>query len=262
VVRLLMKYLLSKLLSKLRQSIKLSAIKVFNRNKDKYECPVCNYQGYFLDIKADTGFRKNALCPNCGSLERHRLQILVMNNLFKSKDFSKARMLHFAPEKFFEKYFKEKFKEYVTADLYMENVDVKADLTDLPFKDAEYDFVFASHVLEHIKDDLTALSEIRRILKPKGIAILPVPIVAEKTIEYPEPNPFEANHVRAPGFDYYDRYYNYFSYIEKYSSSDFSTKYQAFIYEDRSNWPTQKIPLRKSMTGEKHLEIVPVGFAE
>ena len=42
-------------------------------------------------------------------------------------------------------------------------------------------------------------------MKPNGIAILPVPVIVKKTIEYPAPNPNEANHVRAPGYDYWDR---------------------------------------------------------
>jgi hypothetical protein len=51
--------------------------------------------------------------------------------------------------------------------------------------------VFASHVLEHIPDDGLAIREIRRILVPDGIAILPVPLVSLKTIEYAEPNPLK-----------------------------------------------------------------------
>lgn len=92
----------------------------------------------------------------------------------------------------------------------MHGVDHNVDLQELPFEDQTYDFVFASHVLEHIPNDEKAISEIRRILKPNGIAILPVPLVAEKTIEYSEPNPNETYHVRAPGFDYFDRYDRYF----------------------------------------------------
>ena len=71
----------------------------------------------------------------------------------------------------------------------MENVDFKVDLTDLPFSDSSYDFVFASHVLEHIQNDHDALAEIKRVLRPGGIAVLPVPIIGAPTVEYPEPNP-------------------------------------------------------------------------
>jgi len=41
-------------------------------------------------------------------------------------------------------------------------------------------------VLEHIKEDNNAIMEIRRILKPNGFAILPVPIITDYTVEYPD----------------------------------------------------------------------------
>jgi hypothetical protein len=115
-------------------------------------------------------------------------------------------------------------------------------------------------VLEHIPNDKKAIQEIRRILKPDGIAILPVPLVAESTIEYPEPNPHETYHVRAPGVDYFDRYTLYFSRIEKYTSDSLPEKYQLFIYEDRSRWPTVQCPLRPAMEGDRHIDIVPVCY--
>jgi ubiquinone/menaquinone biosynthesis C-methylase UbiE len=170
-------------------------------------------------------------------------------------------MLHFAPEEFFRKHFKKSFGAYITADLNMHDVDYQVDITKLPFTDAQYDFVFASHVLEHIKDDLKAISEIRRVLRPGGIAILPVPIVSTETIEYPEPNPFESNHIRAPGADYYERYKKYFSRVELYSSNDYPSEYQTFVYEDRSNTPNEKFPLRRAMAGERHIDTVPICFA-
>ena len=108
-----------------------------------------------------------------------------MDQLLKEMNGTPLRMLHFAPESYFKGFFSSQFSKYETADLNMKGVDHKVDIQKLPFVDATYDFVFASHVLEHIKDDEKALFEIRRILKPNGIAVLPVPLVAEKTIEYP-----------------------------------------------------------------------------
>ena len=142
----------------------------------------------------------------------------------------------------------------------MHGVDYKVDITKLPFKDATYDFVFASHVMEHIQDDEKALSEIRRILKPGGMAVLPVPLVAEKTVEYAKPNPNESDHVRAPGYDYFDKYEQYFSRLEKFRSDSFPSINQLFIYEDRSRWPTNELSLRPSMPGKKHIDVVPVCY--
>jgi SAM-dependent methyltransferase len=183
-----------------------------------------------------------------------------MNNLLRDVNAARSRMLHFAPEDFFRKVFANKFGQYETADLHMKGVDHKVDLQKLPFDDASYDFVFASHVLEHISDDQQAISEIRRILKPNGIAVLPVPLVAEKTVEYPQANPNETYHVRAPGFDYFDRYERSFSKVVKFSSECLPKTYQLFLYEDRSYWPTNECPLRPPMEGEKHIDIVPVCY--
>jgi len=170
-------------------------------------------------------------------------------------------MLHFAPEPFFREYFSKQFGQYESADLSRKGVDHNVDLQQLPFDNGSYDFIFASHVLEHIPDDEKAISEIRRVLKPNGIAILPVPIVAERTIEYPEPNPHEAYHVRVPGIDYFDKYEHHFSRIEWFSSDSLPEKYQLFVFEDRSQWPSRECPLRPSMAGEKHIDIVPVCYA-
>lgn len=49
------------------------------------------------------------------------------------------------------------------------------DLRQLPFRNESFDFVSALDVLEHIKDDELAVSEINRILKKKGLTIITVP---------------------------------------------------------------------------------------
>ena len=47
--------------------------------------------------------------------------------------------------------------------------------TELPFKDAVFDVVMASDVLEHIQNDVAAAGEIARVLRPGGTAIITVP---------------------------------------------------------------------------------------
>jgi SAM-dependent methyltransferase len=183
-----------------------------------------------------------------------------MNIVLDGLNTSAMKMLHFAPEPFFKDYFSQRFGHYETADLSMRGVDHNVDVQELPFEDETYDFVFASHVLEHVPNDIKALSEIRRILKANGIAVLPVPLIAEKTIEYSEPNPSESYHVRAPGPDYFDRYNRYFSKIIKYGSDSLPGKYQLFIYEERGHWPTEECPSRPSVQGDKHCDIVPVCY--
>lgn len=247
-------------LNNLKNDIRLSIFRLQNFNKEKFECPVCGYIGAFKDVNPPTGLRKHAKCPKCNALERHRIQYLVVDKILKEINSSEMKMLHFAPEPFFSEIFSKRFDLYETADLSMSDVNYNIDLQRLPFGDHSYNFIFASHVLEHIPDDEKALSEIRRILKPNGIAILPVPLVSEKTVEYPKPNPNESYHVRAPGFDYFDKYDRYFSKVDKFSSESLPKKYQLFVYENRNQWPTKLCPLRPPMQGEKHIDIVPVCY--
>ena len=46
------------------------------------------------------------------------------------------------------------------------------DVTALPYPDANFDIVFGDHVIGHISDRQMALSEIVRVLKPGGYALL------------------------------------------------------------------------------------------
>lgn len=50
-----------------------------------------------------------------------------------------------------------------------------ADVRNYPAQDNSIDFILFNHVLEHIPDDIGALKEVKRILKPGGCLILGVP---------------------------------------------------------------------------------------
>lgn len=51
----------------------------------------------------------------------------------------------------------------------------KASLPSLPFPDESFDCVICSEVLEHVEDDLAAITEIARIISPGGSLIVTVP---------------------------------------------------------------------------------------
>ena len=226
----------------------------------QFACPICLFEGRFVTNRSSSGQRYAAICPKCKSAERHRLQFLTMQELKKSIDFSELSLLHIAPEAALGKILRSWFGTYTTADINSAGVDVVVDLTAADLPDESYDVVYASHVLEHIPADNLALKEIVRILRPGGFAVLPVPLVCEVTIEYPEPVTTEFGHVRAPGYDYYERYEAHFSSIQTFSSEDFDERYQLFVYEDRSRYPTIACPYRVSSQGARHRDIVPIAY--
>ena len=125
-------------------------------------------------------------------------------------------MLHVAPEQVFFKKFK-KFNSwtYTTTDLNSPLADVKANLCNLPFKDECFDLILCNHVLEHIVDDIKAMEEIYRVLKPQGKAIIQVPLNRKKKISYenyditdPKERSFhfgQYDHVRIYGMDFFER---------------------------------------------------------
>ncbi|MEZ4988649.1 MAG: class I SAM-dependent methyltransferase [Saprospiraceae bacterium] len=186
-------------------------------------CSICNSE--FKEFgEFGLSKRKNAQCHKCNSLERHRLSWKYINertDLLKST--KRLRLLHFAPEKvFYDIFSAHQNIEYYPCDLMPEkysfsgNVKVsKADITDIPFENDFFDVIICNHVLEHIPNDALAMSELYRVLKKKGWAILQVPIdySREKTYEdfsITKPEEREKafgqnDHVRWYGRDYKDR---------------------------------------------------------
>ena len=205
-------------------AVKAKAWEIKNARKQPFDCPICGYSGPFEDF-GRPHIRWSALCHGCGALERHRLQYLVLEKILSRLETRELQMLHFAPEDFFRPYFRDQFGRYETADLMAPDVDHKVDLQRLPFGDATYDFVLASYVLAHIPDDATAIREIRRILRPGGIAVLPVPIIRRVTEEFDQPD--EATHVRAPGEDYFERYKPHFARVDIYRSEQFRSAFSS-----------------------------------
>ena len=167
--------------------------------------------------------RKNALCPGTFSLERHRLLWLYLK---KETDFfnSNNKILHFAPEQCFHKFFKSFFKNYTTTDLNSPIVDIKADICNLPFNDNSFDYILCNHVLEHIYDDDKAMKEIFRVLNKNGIAILQVPIDIKNDLTH-EGRDIDNEEVRNKLFGQYDHLRMYgLDYFKKLKKVGFNVK--------------------------------------
>lgn len=154
---------------------------VFSRTSPR-QCPICEYNGFFLSYGVQN--RAEARCPQCGSLERHRLIYLALMShgecMFSGKD-----VLHFAPEQCLGDLFRRRANRYVTADLLRNDVDMRVNLTDIGLADNTFDLVICNEVLQYIPNDSAALGEIFRILRPLGTALITVAMIYEwkKTLE-------------------------------------------------------------------------------
>lgn len=192
----------------------------------RFECRLCRN-----GIKSFLPFgivpRPNAQCPARKSLERHRLVWLYFRretNLFADK----LKMLHLAPEFCLSRHLQKLPNiDCISADLNPSSAMVQMDITNIHFRDDAFDVIYASHVLEHIQEDIKAMRELDRILKPQGWAILQVPILVEGTFEDPAIDTPEErerllgqhDHVRKYGLDYKDRL----------SEAGFKVKVQPFV---------------------------------
>lgn len=146
------------------------AIKMFGNYAR--QCNLCDFSGNFLAF----GFppRFDAYCPSCGSLERHRL-FGVWLDQNKEKVAGKD-VLHFAPESILTAPVKPLAGTYRTADLDQRYADLVLNIEDIALPDESVDLIICNHVLEHVNPDL-ALSQLRRILRRSGKLLLMFPIV-------------------------------------------------------------------------------------
>jgi len=116
-------------------------------------------------------------CPWCGSHDRERHLFLYMTAMGLLTDLSDKNVLHFAPERRLSpKIIAARPESYVKCDLFPQEADVmRVDMLKIPFKENSFDLLIANHVMEHVDDDRRALSEITRVLKSGGYAILQTP---------------------------------------------------------------------------------------
>ena len=133
-------------------------------------CPLCGYVGYFRHAGRPPRF--DALCPQCGSFERHRLFWLWFKGEKSKLD---EPILLFGPEPILAAKFRAVYSDYVTADLYTE-ADLNLDIEDIDLESGSINTVICNHVLEHVSDR-KALAEIYRVLSENGRLIASIPIV-------------------------------------------------------------------------------------
>jgi SAM-dependent methyltransferase len=193
------------------RAVRHAALRLRHRGRARY-CPGCDSHVAAFLPSGTTHPRPDARCPICGGLERHRLIALFFRS-HKPASLRVGRLLHFAAEPCLRDVLARAADAYVRADLDASRGDVVLDLTQIDLPDASVDSLLCSHVLEHVDDDLRAMREIRRVLRPDGWALILVPLFAEHTWEdativRPEDRVRhfgQHDHVRAYGPDVADR---------------------------------------------------------
>ncbi|MBD3343818.1 MAG: methyltransferase domain-containing protein [Chitinivibrionales bacterium] len=139
-------------------------------------CPCCNGNfKKFLPAGQNENRRENAKCPDCSSLERHRLTAYLSKKLLIGR--SQIRFLHIAAEQCLISFFGNMNPQlYVTGELEGRNCTINFSIESIPFKDETFDVALCSHVLEHVLQDRLAITEFYRVLNKNGIAFLEVPV--------------------------------------------------------------------------------------
>jgi SAM-dependent methyltransferase len=194
-----------------------------------FVCPICHEPAWELGVfgvddeilrqkkVVAAGVRK-VVCPSCKSTDRERLVYLYLKRRLANKTQQRFRILHIAPEPNILKTIKSMSHVfYVTADFCKPPADLHFDLVKAPFPDCTFDAIICNHVLQEIPDDRAAMEEIRRILRPRGWAVLQVPLshVLEDTFEDPG--------VTSP----WSRVFKESHYVRMYSPRDYKRRLEA-----------------------------------
>lgn len=219
------------------------------------ECPLCgrHYNSwrpiYGRHADGSLYLLKDHLgaCWYCIAYPRVRQLYYWLRNDYDIVNRNHLKILHIAPERqISDKIRKMANVEYLCLDKRCEGYRypkyvVNGDVRNLTFDSSTFDLIICNHVLEHIIDDKKAMNEIKRVLKPNGIAILMVPIdynltqtIEENgdchyTPEEREKRFGQFDHVRCYGTDYFDRLSEIGFTVERKSFNDQLSKYYGFM---------------------------------
>jgi len=216
-----------------------------NQNKNIYYCPVCNKkingfnkidEAYFKEWDKNQFIHSifcfetlNFLfysCKKCGASDRDRLSALFLKEKLLKNGNKKYKIIDFAPSAVSELIKNSKEVEYVSADLNAKNVDINIDIQEMSaLNENHFDAFICSHVLEHVLNDVKALSELYRILKYGGWGILMVPISLNLNNDYENNNNIsESERWKHFGQNDHLRLYSKRGFLEKVKNAGFSLK--------------------------------------
>ena len=171
-------------------------------------CTVCGFAGRFMTGPG----RRERRCPNCGSRERDRIIGLFLQG--NGTSVAGKRVLHIAPEASFYRLWRGS-PGYIAADLLPTRTsERRIDITSIDFPENSFDLIICNHVLEHVAEDLRAITELHRVLAPDGTAIVSVPVALDRPTTWVPPADMPRlevdricglGHLRLYGMDFEDR---------------------------------------------------------
>lgn len=143
---------------------------------------------------------KPPVCVQCGAMERHRVYRAMIER-FGLDDLRDLIALQFSRDPSVEPAWFRRFENSVYGQRN------SMDIQKIPLPEGAYDVIICNHILEHVPDDRAALSEMCRIMSPRGFVFLsvPNPIERQTTADWGCPDPDQYDHYRIYGMDIVDR---------------------------------------------------------
>jgi len=177
---------------------------------NKVTCDFCDWNGpRFKTFVASTTIRRNAVCPKCLSLERHRefIKIFRILKLYIKK--RKIEILDIAPTLAFSNYCKGKSDfEYLSIDLKSQFAMKHMNLENLQIESNTFDVIVCYHVLDYLDNDVKGMNEIYRVLNQNGIALTQegIDYTLQETIEWDKAVVEKEYRIRQYGKDFFNRW--------------------------------------------------------
>ncbi len=137
---------------------------------NNFSCPIC-----LKNLKRFENTTNNdSICPSCGSLRRNRRLWILLNLEFILPN---STILDFSPSRcLYRKLKKRSDFNYISTDLSGDFIaEHQWDITNIDCPDATFDLILCYHILEHIKEDILAMKELFRVLKPEGKILVQTP---------------------------------------------------------------------------------------
>ncbi len=145
------------------------------------------HEHVYSSFQYETCNLEHFACSRCGASDRDRLYALYLRGVLSTN--ARVSVLDIAPSAPLTGFLRQFNSAHVrSADLQMSGVDDKIDITDMStYADGQFDGFICSHVLEHIPNDVAAMKELHRVLRPGGwgIAMVPIHLGLERVHEDP-----------------------------------------------------------------------------